>query len=272
MSKITLDMNTFKALASDSRLDILRALDGKKLSLRDISKVTSLNKATLHEHLIKLNEAGLVKKYEREGHKWVYYRLSWKGEGLLHPENNRIVVLFTTTLITLFFGIVHLVNYVKGYVVGKAVNFIGSNSTAIYPVIKNGNYLNSGSSTQFAQAPIYNVPLENQTTIDLSRSLVESNAARDIIGNPLNIENIGWQSKGVDLIYWSERGVEEVVNKGISITPDGTEEVATNIPQSLVAIYHDPLVQAIAIILFTICGILVSIGIWRLWKNKKQKL
>ena len=80
MPKITLDMNAFKALASDTRLDILRALDGKKMSLKDISKETKLNKATLHEHLVKLNEAGLVKRKEREGHKWVTYKLTWKGE------------------------------------------------------------------------------------------------------------------------------------------------------------------------------------------------
>ena len=272
MSKITLDMNTFKALASDSRLDILRALDGKKLSLKDISKITCLNKATLHEHLIKLNEAGLVKKYEREGHKWVYYRLSWKGEGLLHPENNRIVVLFTTTLISLFFGILHLINFVKGYVVGKAVNFIGSNSTAIYPAIKTGNYLNAGASTEFAQSPIFNVPLLNQTTSDLSRSLTQSSNIKDIVGNTLKTEHISWNSKGVDLVYWNERGVEEVLNKGSSIDPSVSGETITNIPQSLVAVYHDPNIQAIAIILFAICGILLSIGIWRLLKNKKKTL
>ena len=85
MTKVTLDMDTFKALASDTRLDILRTLDGKKMSLKDISFETKLNKATLHEHLAKLNEAGLVKKKEREGHKWVVYKLTWKGESLLHP-------------------------------------------------------------------------------------------------------------------------------------------------------------------------------------------
>jgi DNA-binding transcriptional ArsR family regulator len=265
MSKITLDMNTFKALASDSRLDILRALDGKKLSLKDISIVTSLNKATLHEHLIKLNEAGLVKKYEREGHKWVYYKLSWKGEGLLHPENNRIVVLFTTTLITLFFGIIQMINYVKGYIVGKAVNFIGSDSTVIYPAIK------TATGTEFAQAPIGNVPILDQTTSELSRTLVGSTAAKDILGNTLKIENIGWQSEGVNLAYLGENGVKEVYNK-VFIDPYGSEEIVTNVPQSLIAIYHDPNIQIIAIALFTICGILVSIGFWRIWKNKKQKL
>src|SRR4030042_5268774 len=126
MPKVTLDRETFKALASDTRLDILRVLDGKNMSLNDICKATSLNKATLHEHLTKLNEVGLIKKNEREGHKWVYYKLTWKGEGLLHPENSRIVVLFTITFISLFVGIVHLVNYARGYIIGKAVNLVVS--------------------------------------------------------------------------------------------------------------------------------------------------
>ena len=117
MPKVTLDKETFKALASDTRLDILRTLDGKRLGLNEISKVTNLNKATLHEHLTKLHEAGLVKRHEREGHKWVYYRLSWKGESLLHPENTRIVVLFTMTFIALWGGILQLITFVKGSVI-----------------------------------------------------------------------------------------------------------------------------------------------------------
>jgi DNA-binding transcriptional ArsR family regulator len=114
MSKLTLDMETFKALASDTRLDILRALDGKKLSLKDISAVTKLNKATLHEHLMKLNQAGLVKRKEREGHKWVVYKLTWKGEGLLHPENTKIVVMFSLSFLALLTGVIQLVWYVRG--------------------------------------------------------------------------------------------------------------------------------------------------------------
>ena len=121
MPKVTLDMNTFKALASDTRLQILRSLDGKKMNLQDLSRLTKLNKATLHEHLQKLHEAGLVKKQEREGHKWVYYKLSWKGEGLLHPENTHIVVMFTATFVALAVGIIQLIQYVKGYVVDRIV-------------------------------------------------------------------------------------------------------------------------------------------------------
>jgi len=112
MPKVTLDKNSFKALASDTRLNILKSLDGKKMNLKDICNATNLNKATLHEHLTKLTEAGLVKRKERQGHKWVYYKLTWKGEGLLHPENTRIVILFSVTFIALAAGIIQFINFI----------------------------------------------------------------------------------------------------------------------------------------------------------------
>jgi DNA-binding transcriptional ArsR family regulator len=105
MTKVSLDLDSFKALASETRLDILRTLDGKKMSLKDITKATNLHKMTLYEHLSKLVTAGFIKRIEREGHKWVYYKLTWKGSSLLHPENTRIVVMFSITLVSLFFGL-----------------------------------------------------------------------------------------------------------------------------------------------------------------------
>ncbi|MDG6229051.1 MAG: winged helix-turn-helix domain-containing protein [Candidatus Thermoplasmatota archaeon] len=114
MTKVTLDREAFKALASDTRLEILRTLDGKKMSLTEISRATKLNKATLHEHLSKLLEADLVKRKERDGHKWVYYRLSWKGESLLHPENTKIVVMFSIAFMTLAVGLIQMFLYAKG--------------------------------------------------------------------------------------------------------------------------------------------------------------
>jgi len=113
MPKVNLDIESFKALASETRLDILRALDGKKMSLNDITKATNLHKMTLHEHLSKLTSAGFIKRIEREGHKWVYYKLSWKGQSLLHPENTRIVVMFSMTFISLIFGIFTFISYIK---------------------------------------------------------------------------------------------------------------------------------------------------------------
>jgi DNA-binding transcriptional ArsR family regulator len=160
MSKVTLDMNTFKALASDTRLDILKSLDGKKMSLNDICKATNLNKATLHEHLAKLHEAGLVKRNEREGHKWVYYKLSWMGECLLHPENTRIVVMFTTTFLVLTVGIIQIVSFIKGRLVSVFDTHI--------PYFQ--NYLNS---------------MENRVSDALTKSEVPGSGSSGTFGGPL---------------------------------------------------------------------------------------
>jgi len=113
MPKVTLDLNDFKTLASGVRLDIIKTLDGKKMSLNELESVTKLHKMTLYEHLSKLIETGYVNKIEREGHKWVYYKLSWKGDSLIHPENTNVVIFFSITFITLLFGIIGLINIVQ---------------------------------------------------------------------------------------------------------------------------------------------------------------
>lgn len=190
MPKVTLDMSTFKALASDTRLDILRALDGKNMSLNDISRITRLNKATLHEHLAKLNEAGLIKKSEREGHKWVYYRLTWKGEGLLHPENTKIVVMFSTTFISLFIAVVLLVNFAQPVTVGMATT--SGDTTYLYeaedvgvPLLTksyNFNYIGSVNATY-------------QTVRDLSVPLQMAVQAKNSIGVVYTEADIEWNTR-----------------------------------------------------------------------------
>jgi DNA-binding transcriptional ArsR family regulator len=89
MAKIVLDSEAFKALASDTRLQILKALDVRRLTVSELGRVLELNKATVFEHLKQLMAAELVKK-EDEGRKWIYYRLTWKGKNILHPENAQI--------------------------------------------------------------------------------------------------------------------------------------------------------------------------------------
>jgi len=84
--RITLDAETFKALASPTRLTVLRALDERRKTLTEISRDLSLNKATVHEHLALLTAAQLVRKRDDEGRKWIYYELTWTGQKILHPQ------------------------------------------------------------------------------------------------------------------------------------------------------------------------------------------
>ena len=159
MAKITLDLNSFKALASETRLDIIRALDGKKLNLNEISSATKLHKVTLHEHLSKLVEAGFVKKKEREGHKWVYYKLSWKGESLLHPENTRIAVMFSATIISLCIGILGFVNLAREKIATASHEYLEtkSNTPPTEEILDAERML--GGSTSAGQNPFFYVAL-----------------------------------------------------------------------------------------------------------------
>src|SRR5207245_7251314 len=90
-AKITLDQASFKALASDVRVGILKRLDVRRETVTDLSGLLNLSKPTLLEHLEKLQAAGLVKRID-EGRKWIYYALSDKGRKILHPERAAITL------------------------------------------------------------------------------------------------------------------------------------------------------------------------------------
>lgn len=86
VAKLTLDRETFKALASETRLALLRSLDERRKTGSELARDLSLNKATVHEHLQLLETVGLVTKVD-EGRKWIYWQLTWQGQKLLHPES-----------------------------------------------------------------------------------------------------------------------------------------------------------------------------------------
>jgi len=282
MAKVTLDMTAFKALASDTRLDILKALDGKKLALKDICKATKLNKATLHEHLSKLNDAGLVKKNEREGHKWVYYKLTWKGECLLHPDNTRIVVLFSATFFTLFIGIVNFVNYVKGQVVARAINFISDGNTALYTATNGidetfndmvSKRAGGGAIPNMEQAPIATVPQINQTPEQLSQVIIAKTNPKGVLGNSISSNDFEWipimdesTRQTSDSLYSAPSDAVNSINDGVSTLG------SNNNPPSMVGVVHDPALQYVAIACIVIFSVLVCFSIYKLWKSRKQQL
>jgi DNA-binding transcriptional ArsR family regulator len=101
--KIKLSQDEFRVLASNTRIDILKLLDESQLTVSDVSRRLEMNKATVHEHLTKLIEVGLVKK-EDSPRKWVYYKLTWKGRNLLHPERVRVMVSLALITMVIVIG------------------------------------------------------------------------------------------------------------------------------------------------------------------------
>jgi len=257
MSKVTLDMETFKALASDTRLDILKALDGKKLSLKDISSVTKLNKATLHEHLVKLNEAGLVKKNEREGHKWVFYKLSWKGECLLHPENTRIVVLFGTTFFALAVGIIQLMSYIKGSLISASGSTYSRSADLLpqwYYSLKSSNEMGSGIQPP-SVLHIKNVPSD-----------ILDGLSTDYINTYyLEFKNFGGQSTTFPDFPFLKNFVSSGGEEELALFTDAAREASTSF-------YQDPVFLFIALACFTIFSVVLCFSLWRYQENKKSKI
>ncbi len=110
--KILLDSEIFKALASQTRLEILKELDERKKTVTELSRIMDLNKATIYEHLNILHMVGLVSKID-SSNKWVYYKLTWRGTDLLHPEKKRIAIILSLALSFLITGIISSLAYMR---------------------------------------------------------------------------------------------------------------------------------------------------------------
>jgi len=299
MTKITIDMHTFKALASDTRLDILKALDGKKMSLNDICRATSLNKATLHEHLTKLYEAGLVKKNEREGHKWVYYKLSWKGEGLLHPENTKIVVLFSVTFISLLVGVMLLVNFAQPIILGMAET--NGDTTQIYGAEDQGIFL---ISRNYEYKYLGEIDAKDKTVGNITTELQDKAQIKNSVGDIYDNDEIQWvtpsnQQIGNDqyilldiicLTKGSTNDSEYFRNNSLNETEDfnntdeyntttdegnkllgGSFDFSPNVPE-MIAIVQDPTLLYSAIFFIAFFAVAFTFSSWRFLKNKKPRL
>lgn len=111
--KIVLDRETFKTLASEMRIGLLKKLDGKEVNLSDLSRELGMNKATLLEHLNLMIANDLVKRVEKEGQKFVYYKLTFKGSGILHPERTWVTVMLGVAVAALAGGFWSLISYLN---------------------------------------------------------------------------------------------------------------------------------------------------------------
>jgi len=119
--KITLDRNSFMALASESRIELLKKLDERRMTLSELSRELNMSKPAVLKHLNKLIEAGLVKKNE-DKRKWIYYSLTFKGKNILHPERVKIILLLSSSIVSIIGAIAMLWKYAHEKAVYVAQN------------------------------------------------------------------------------------------------------------------------------------------------------
>lgn len=102
--KVTLDQASFRALASETRVAILRALSEHQMTLTQLAERLGISKPGVMKHLELLQEAGLVLRDTPE-RKWIYYRLTTKGERILDPNKTRIMLALGFSIFAVALGV-----------------------------------------------------------------------------------------------------------------------------------------------------------------------
>lgn len=92
MDSITLSGNEFRALASETRVELIKLLQQRNHTLSELSQKTSLAAPTVKQHLSVLETAGLVELFD-EGRKWKYYSLTRKGKKILSKEEPKNILI-----------------------------------------------------------------------------------------------------------------------------------------------------------------------------------
>jgi len=102
------EVDAYQALASKSRLEILRLLYKKPLSIEEISSKTGLQPVTVRHHLQSLVEAGFIESYEERagtiGRPKVYYRIAKEPQLVGFPKRHYLTLsnfLITTMRVLL---------------------------------------------------------------------------------------------------------------------------------------------------------------------------
>jgi DNA-binding transcriptional ArsR family regulator len=96
--KVELDKKALLALASDSRMEILKALHPQRRTVAQLADHLGIDKAAVFRHLKKLEEGELVMR--QEDHGFVYYGLTWKARDVISPgENTKIVIVFSLSFL-----------------------------------------------------------------------------------------------------------------------------------------------------------------------------
>jgi ArsR family transcriptional regulator len=130
-----LDQTRCKVLSSKTRVAILKALDRRRLSLSEVAGECDLALSTVHEHLTRLVEAGLVVS-ENDGHKWVYYALTPDGDAILHPQKQvKVIVLLASVALTVFAGLSTIALYLYDLLGPKDLSWYKDGGGNLSPLI-----------------------------------------------------------------------------------------------------------------------------------------
>ena len=167
--EIILDRETFKALAADSRVAILKKLSKRRMTGTELAEDTGLGPSTIKEHLDNLERVGLVAK-SQDGveRKWKYYELTQKGRRIVEPGG-------VPAQVWLVLGL---------FAIGLVFVFQALNPQAAFGVQSaQAPQLRSGNAEDFG-AGAAGIPLAMPTAEPFAAPMLGKSAASDAAGSP----------------------------------------------------------------------------------------
>lgn len=101
----TSDNETIKAVLSDTRLQILKSLNKRRMTAAELVNSIGVQKNAVYKHLDKLINAELIKRVDNEERKWVYFELTSKGANMISSGKYQVLILLSSGIGTLLIGI-----------------------------------------------------------------------------------------------------------------------------------------------------------------------
>jgi len=105
------DREVLKVLAVDTRMDILKELSKGARMPSFLGKKLNKSDATIVEHLNKLEKAGLVKRIEAPGKRFVFYTLTRRGMSIVSSRSRRLVIILALSAVTFIGGFASLAKH-----------------------------------------------------------------------------------------------------------------------------------------------------------------
>ncbi len=113
---IAASQEDLKAITSENRREILRALKQRRKTLSEISKMLDIKPSSAKQHMQILEASGFIRIID-EGRKWKYYELTGKGTNLFSfsERNISVLLVFASSLIALVVALSMLYSVVPQY-------------------------------------------------------------------------------------------------------------------------------------------------------------
>lgn len=144
--EVKLDQDTFKALAGETRVKILKSLKERKKYLSELSEELEMSNSSVKEQLDNLVEAGLIEKEEER--KWKYYKLTRKGNKIMKRKKAKAYILLSSSILA---GLVGLFLFLRNKIIQVGTGIGAAGGKTASKAVETVNETNETMQEEFGE-------------------------------------------------------------------------------------------------------------------------